>query len=293
MKKTFLCMMVIAIVCASCEKSMLHEDESGNTGKKKSITFKMKGGFGTPQRRANGSGQRLSTQVKGSAMTDVWVLDYVNGELKQKVHQGDNTASDFGSPTLSLSMGNHELYFVCSMGGTPTLNVDEHKITWGIPRDTFWKKITKNIKTNTAGNMTITLDRVATRLSANIEDALPVGLAKVEITPTKWYYGLNYFTGNGTDMKSDVFTINVPTSYAGRTNTRVYIFGLAQDEEFATNATITAKEDNGNVLATQTITGAPMQKNRSTDYTGTLFLSDNSLGLSINDEWNTAWNGTW
>lgn len=285
MKKTFLWVMAFVIMLTSCEKVVLDKDEL--TGKGKSITFKVKGGFDTPLSRAG------TTQVKGSTMTDVWVFDYVDGELRQQVHQSDNSASDFGSPTLSLSMGSHELYFVCSMGGTPTLNTGNHKITWGIPRDTFWKKITKNVTTNTAGSTTVTLDRVATRLSANIEDALPVGLARVEIAPSKWYYGLDYFTGNGTDEKSEVLSISIPSDYAGRTNTRVYVFGLAQASEFTTNATITAKDNNGNVIVAQSITGAPMQKNRSTDYTGTLFLSDNSLGMILNDEWNTAWNGRW
>lgn len=291
MKKTFLATMAIAIACASCEKASFDDEGNGDNGKRKSITFKVKGSFETPQSR--GSGQNLASLVNGSDMTDVWVLDYVDGVLKQKVHQGDNRAGDFGSPTLSLSIGLHELYFVCSKGGAPVLDTENHKITWGIPRDTFWKKLTKNVTANTASTATITLDRSATRLSVNIEDALPAGLSKMEITPSKWYYGLDYMTGNGTDEKSDVFTINVPGSYTGRTNTKFYIFGLAQAEEFITNATIIAKDGNGSVIATQTITGAPMQKNRSTDYTGTLFISENSLGMMLNEEWNTAWNGTW
>lgn len=36
-----------------------------------------------------------------------------------------------------------------------------------------------------------------------------------------------------------------------------------------------------------------MQRNRSTDYTGTLFLSENVLGVTLNDEWEEVWTGRW
>ena len=287
MKKT-----VFAVACAAtvllvgCEKLEMPEtqQEEQVSEKTRDVTFKVKGDFESMTR---------ATAVNGSSMTDVLVLDYVGGELVQQVHQGDNTAADFGSPTLSLAMGSHELYFVCSMGSGAVVNTEAHKVTWSIPRDTFWKKVTKSVTANTGGSATVTLDRVSTRLTVNIEDAIPVGTAKLEIQPSTWYYGVDYLTGNGTDTKSDAFTITIPSSYAGRTNTQVGIYGMALATEFTTNVTLTVKDDDNNVLATETITGAPMQKNRSTDYTGTLFLSENVYGMSVNDEWGTAYNGSW
>lgn len=286
MRKIFvLGMAVITIAFASCEK-MVNESDLTDEAKKR-ITFNVKGNFKPLQTRVG------ATQISSSAMTDVWVFDYVDGKLVQQVHQGDKTASNFGSPTLSLSLGNHELYFVCSAGGSPILNVEAHKISWDIPRDTFWKKLTKKITSRTAEKSSLMLDRIATRLSVNIEDALPSHIAKVEIDPTKWYYGLDYLTGNGTEEKNSTLTITIPVEYIGCTNTNVHIFGLSQATEFVTNATITAKDASGATITTQTINNAPMQRNRSTDYTGTMFTSDQSTELSLNTDWDTPWMGTW
>lgn len=290
MRKTFIgAVCATALLLAGCEKLELpSENEDGGASeivtKTKEVTFKVKGGFDQAMTRA--------TAVGESGMADLWVLDYQDGALVQTVHQA-STDEGFGSPTLSLTMGSHSLYFACSAGGSPMLNTDAHKIVWGVPRDTFWKKLTKNVTNSTGSTATVTLERVATRLKVNIEDAIPEGTAAISLTPTKWYYGLDYLTGVGTDTKSEAFTISIPSSYAGRTNTKVGILGMAQESEFTTNVTLTAKDGSENVLATETITGAPMQKNRSTDYTGTLFLSENVLGVSVEDEWGSPYQGTW
>ena len=47
----------------------------------------------------------------GKDMTDVWVLDYMDGTLMQTVHQV-STDDDFGQPVMTLALGEHHLYFV-------------------------------------------------------------------------------------------------------------------------------------------------------------------------------------
>lgn len=281
MKKNFLWVAALAtLALMGCERLDFRDQKETVD-----VTFRVEGDF---------SAQKLTraTGVRETTMTDLWVFDYVEGELVQTIHQ-ESVDEDFGVPTLPLSMGSHDLYFVCSAGGTPTLNTDAHKLTWAVPRDTFWKKLTKNISSNTEGTATVTLDRITTRLTVNIEDAIPTGMAKLEIQPSTWYYGLDYLTGNGTDTRSQAFTITIPASYAGRTNTKVGIYGMALASEFTTNVTLTAKDGDDNLMATETITAAPMQKNRSTDYTGTLFLSQNGYTVNINDEWEQAYEASW
>ena len=84
----------------------------------------------------------------GKDMTDVWVLDYVNGELKQQMHQSSGDV-DFGQPTLNLAIGEHHIYFVASRGASPTLDTDAHTLIFASVRDTFWKDYALNISNGT------------------------------------------------------------------------------------------------------------------------------------------------
>lgn len=154
--KVWMLVLAAGMVLTGCEKVDLSELEELN---KKSVKFTVKGGFTQQMTRA--------TAASESQMTDLWVLDYMDGALVQQVHQA-STEANFGSPTLSLKMGQHELYFVASMGGTPVVSTEGHSITWAIPRDTFWKKLSKNVTANTGATATVTLERVATRLRVNI-----------------------------------------------------------------------------------------------------------------------------
>ena len=62
-------------------------------------------------------------EADGKAMTDIWILDYMDGNLVQQVHQDDNTADDFGKPTITLSFGSHHLYFIVTRGVDAILNI--------------------------------------------------------------------------------------------------------------------------------------------------------------------------
>ena len=57
--------------------------------------------------------------------------------------------------------------------------------------------------------------------------------------------------------------------------------------------TVTAKDADGGVLGTATITGAPFKRNRSTEYSGSLFGSAGSMDVSLNVEWESPKMGTW
>ena len=202
MKKVLL----LAVVClglTACEKSYVEngsdetaaygEDEDCDDGetvaKSKKFTFTLKGDFGDEWKAV---GSRAYLAADGKDLTDVWVLDYVGGELVQQIHQDDNTAEDFGKPVLQLAYGEHHVYFVASRGATPTLNTTAGTITWAKPSDTFYKDYEVNVVATSNGNRAVTLDRVATKLKLTITDEIPATCAEVGVTPATWYYGWNY-----------------------------------------------------------------------------------------------------
>ena len=156
---------ILAAIFAACN----NENSSVLDGSPVKMTFAINGDFTlTPHDFTR------SLTADGKDMTDVWVLDYIDGTLVQQLHQSDNTAADFGTPTLNLTIGTHHIYFVASRSLASTLNTDDHTLTFGTVRDTFWKDYAVTITSGTASSSrSVTLDRVVTKLKVVFSDAIP------------------------------------------------------------------------------------------------------------------------
>jgi hypothetical protein len=69
--------------------------------------------------------------------------------------------------------------------------------------------------------------------------------------------------------------------------------GISAKNEWTTNVAISAKDADGNVMASVAITGAPFKANRATEYSGRLFGEDAGMTVSLSEEWESAHVGTW
>ena len=285
--KRYIYIIMVAATMAACSNS---DDElSVGDGLPVAITFAISGDFTLTSRDFT-----RSLTADGKDMTDVWVLDYVGGELKQQLHQTSDDA-DFGSPTMDLSLGTHHIYFIASRGAGAVLNTTTHVLTFTSVRDTFWKNYEITISGGTSsGNRSVTLDRVVTKLKVIFSDAIPTGAATFNVTPATWYYGFNYQTGNPTAAaNSQTTTISIPSSEIGVVNEAVSIFGFSSATEWTTNISINCKAANNDVLGSATITAAPFVRNRVSEYTGQLFGDSGSMTLSLNATWDDSYTGTW
>ena len=223
-----------------------------------------------------------SLTADGKDMTDVWVLDYVDGTLVQQLHQSDNTATDFGTPTLNLSIGTHHIYFIASRGVDAVLNTTTHVLTFTSVRDTFWKDYEITISGGTSsGNRSVTLDRIVTKLKLTFTDALPEG-------------AVDYTTGEPSEATANgTITVNIPSSEIGVVNEAVSIFGFSSATEWTTNIAINCKSASDAVLGSATIISAPFVRNRVSEYTGQLFGDNGGMTLSLNATWDDSYTGTW
>ena len=277
---------ILAALFAACN----NENSSVLDGSPVKMTFAISGDFTLTSHDFT-----RSLTADGKDMTDVWVLDYVDGTLVQQLHQSDNTAADFGTPALNLSIGTHHIYFVASRGFAATLNTDDHTLTFGTVRDTFWKDYAITITSGTASSSrSVTLDRVVTKLKVVFSDAIPAGATTFNITPATWYYGINYTTGEPISATpSQPITVNIPSSEIGVVNEAVSIFGFSSATEWTTNIAINCKAANNDVLGSATITSAPFVRNRVSEYTGPLFGDSGAMTLSLNATWDDSYTGTW
>lgn len=284
MKKLFFAMAAGAIL-SSCENQI---DVMNDGQSVKCVTFTVQGDFDV----ANTTFTRSLT-ADGKEMTDVWVLDYVNGSLVQQVHQSGSD-SDFGQPTLTLTYGSHHLYFIASRGQSPTLNTDEHTLTFGRVLDTFYKDLSLNVAASSNSSQSVTLNRIATKLRLVFTDAIPEGAATFIVTPGSWYYGFDYLTGNPTAAAlNQAITVNIPASEIGVSNLAVSIYGFSATNEWSTSIAVQCKSVTDGVLGSASIANAPFKQNRITELSGPLFSSGSVMSMSLSSDWLESETATW
>ena len=218
-----------------------------------------------------------------SQMTDLWLFDYLDGNLVQTKHQ-QSTDEGFGSVAVTADTGEHTFCFVASRGTNPT--VTDNEITWEKPSDTFWQKVTMAVTPQTATAQSVELQRVATRLRISVTDEVPATLSKLTITADTWHCGLDALTGNPTAATERQTTINVPASYQGTTGQlTASIFGLCGDD-YTTNVIVTALDANSQTIASVSLEDVLMCRNTTTQYSGPLFTRKPTFSLTAADAWN-------
>ena len=280
MKKVFL-LVLAAAMFAGCKNNMTDFEVA-----EKRVTFNIEGNWNSPVFT------RGSLSADGKEMTDLWLFDYVDGQLVQTIHQSSADAA-FGTPSVALSYGQHTVYFVVSRGDSPSVN--GHVITWDSVRDTFWKSLSVTVGGGSAASYSVTCDRVVTKLKVTVNDQVPAGTNAIVIMPAQWYYGLDYLTGQPAAMcENEERSISVPSSYAGTTGQlAVSIFGFSTAAEWTTPLTISARDADNDIIGMVEISDAPFMANRATEYSGTLFTTGSTFTISLNDEWNEPWTGSW
>ena len=286
MKNYIITALAVAAILTACNSDDMHEADAMSTT---TITFSMTGDF---QLKAHDFTRSL--EADGKTMTDVWVLDYVAGELKQQLHQtSDDT--DFGSPTMDLSLGTHHIYFIASRGDGASLNTTTHTLIFTSVRDTFWKDYEITISGGTSsGNRSVVLDRIVTKLKLTFTDAIPEGAATFNVTPATWNYGISYTTGEPSEATANgTISVNIPSSEIGVVNETVSIFGFSGTTEWTTDIAINCKNNDDKVLGSATIAAAPFVRNRVSEYTGPLFGDNGSMTLSLNAAWDDSYQGSW
>lgn len=234
-----------------------------------------------------------SLEADGKSMTDLWVLDYIGTTIAQQIHQV-STDEDFGKPTLNLSVGNHHIYFIASRGSGATLSTENHTITFTRVLDTFYKDYEINVTATSNGSRSVTLDRIVTKLTTVITDAIPEDAATFNITPEAWHYGIDYTTGLPISATaSQAITINIPSSEIGFTNEHLSIFGFSTEDEWTTNLTLNCKKADGTILGSAVLANVPLKRNRITEYTGPLFSSSGATTVGLSTDWLDNYASTW
>ena len=277
-------MMAIALglMVAACNS----EQSKSETTPTKPITFRVDGDF------TFHSFTRALT-ADGKDMTDLWILDYMDGSLHAQFHQS-STDADFGQPTLDIDYGSHTLYFVASRGAGAAVDTDAHTITFARVLDTFWQTCTITVSASSANSRTVSLDRVVTKLRLQFTDAIPSGTATINITPATWYYGIDYLDGSPVASTSgQAISVNIPASDIGFTGEVINIFGFSSAAEWTTNVSVNSKNSAGDIIGQAEIIAAPLRRNRVTEFSGPLYDKTRAMTITLNASWDDPYTATW
>lgn len=216
------------------------------------------------------------------SLTDLWVFDYVGGVLQSTNHQSSSDAA-FGSPSLDLEYGSHTLYFVASRGADPS--VSGQVITWSSVRDTFWSSLSLDVEPMTATSQSVALSRVVARLRIVMTDAVPTGAAKLNVTPSQWYLGLDYTTGEPSSPSSPSLGVSIPSSYIGTTSLNASFYTVSTAAMWQTDVEVAITSANDAVLGSVLLPDVPLQRNHVTNYQGSVMSSGRSVTVTSDDEW--------
>lgn len=280
--KKLLMAIALCLMTAACNSE---QSEPETATPSKAITFDCLGDF-------TFHSFTRSLTADGKDMTDLWILDYMDGSLHAQFHQS-STDADFGSPTLDLDYGTHMLYFVASRGAGASVDTDAHTITFTKILDTFWQTCTIAVSASSANSRTVSLDRVVTKLRLQFTDAIPSGTATINITPATWYYGIDYLDGSPTDAAtSQMITINIPASSIGQTES-ANIYGFSATTEWTTNISVNSKNSSGDIIGQAEIIAAPLRRNRVTEFSGPLYDKTRAMTMTLNSTWEDSYSGTW
>lgn len=267
MKRICLLLGVMAALFASCEKMSVADTDTSMESGKKEITFNL-----------SWSQQLVRSTLESENITDVYILDYINGELSQSVHKVSSDG-DFSSPTLTLDYGVHELRFIATRA---IGEISNGIYTTAKVLPTFTNATTLTIAAGSSKNVSVQLGRNVCNLQIVRTDNIPSNFKTLKVEFDDWYNSCNIYDDfYGSQSAEESRTLDLANNATGGT---FYSF-CPSGEEWTTKVTLTAFATDNSMISTVSIPDVTMKINRKTVLTGEFFGRSGGFGLSLNTEW--------
>lgn len=251
---------------------------------------------------------RAALTANGKQLTDLYILDYdkTTGKLLQVLHQ-TSTATDFAEPDLTLDYGEHLLKVVATRSTEPTL-WDAQKISWQVEpniltpitatqpvmltsaktSDTFGAEKEVSVGIGKATTVSIALDRLVAKLVVNSTDAFPDDATTIALDLQE-YRTLSWATMDVIEPVKNQRLTDV-SSLRGTTGTVLSFFMLAPKDGYTTDITLTMNRAEGTPYSTITVPGVPLERNKVTTVTGSIYGHEQGVQVSVNDAWSETTN---
>lgn len=247
---------------------------------------------------------RAALSANGKTLTDLYILDYdkASGKLLQVLHQ-TSTATDFAEPDLTLDYGEHVLKVVATRSDNPTL-IDATSAPWTVTANVLtsvsaaapvaWTSdktsdsfgAMKEIAVGVGDMQTvdITLERLVAKLVINSTDYFPTDASTISVALDEYkIFSFTNFLVIDCAKNQRVTDVSV---LAGTTGTVINYFMLVPENGYTTDVTFTTNSTTGKPYSTITVPNVPLERNKVTTITGSLYNHKKGLSIKVNDEWN-------
>lgn len=283
MKKILFLCALAALTLVSCKT----KDEPENL-QKQQVTFKVTAfeqstePMGSPRKTPQAT---ILDDEGGVALTDLYVFDGTT----QLAHQ-TNDDQNFGTVTLDLTHGNHNLSFICTR--STGISVENGVMTFTGIRPTFGKLLALNVSSSTPAQ-NLELDRITGMLYITINDEFPATANQIEFIMATKYSQINVTNllgVNGTEWSQKVSC----TGKVGQSGVQYNFSTICPSltEEYTSDLTINIYNSLNAVIYSVTIEDVRFAANTKTLLSGNLFTTP-SASVSVNHTWNTNIVGTW
>ncbi len=223
----------------------------------------------------------------GVALTDLYIFDG-STQVAHQVYDDDHDA--FGTVTLDLTHGNHNLSFICTR--STGISVENGVMTFSGIRPTFGKLLALNVSSSTPAQ-NLELDRITGMLYVTINDEFPATANQIEFVLENKYNQINVASLLG--VNGDEWSQKVScTAKVGQSGVQYNFSTICPSltEEYTSDLTINVYNSLNAVIYSVTIEDVRFAANTKTLLSGNLFTTP-SASVSVNHTWNTNIVGTW
>ena len=278
--------MASALLCGSCERAEnVPEMENSNENSRKTMVFMPFFGLdaGISSWTAEDGMKRRASRANMADYADsLLCVDYMDGVAKQKICRPAEEPF-----SLTMDYGLHELRF---LGHSSTdWQVDEAKGVFrtGKVTETFLKCVPMEVDEDTDEKLTLQMDRVVAKLTLMILDAIPEGVARIELTVGGHMAALDMDTGLGVAEEKEDFSIgwDLNGGYVGEKGLKFSVFSFCEENEFEVSLRVVARDAEGKVLEDRMASGIPLLKNRCTVAKGRIFSYEGGVTFSEPGDW--------
>lgn len=250
---------------SSCERADLQQQQSEQSTATKQVQFVMKGLQVDYVTRAT---------LQSESITDLYIWE---GTTLLKHQQ--STDSDFGTPTVTLTIGAHDLTFVASKADGQSWANGMWQCTK--VKDTYGAMLAYTVSKSSSSKQ-VELKRLNGKVMWTIEDAMPSDAKQITISIPQCFAldaSLNGASQSVYESKIDV------SGYAGTTGTAVSLMVLPENhaEGSSVNATI-AVSNATTALCTYT-NAVTIKANQVCNIHGSFFSNATALSFSLSNAW--------
>ena len=220
----------------------------------------------------------------GTALTDIYVFD--GGA--QVLHQTSDM-EEFGTFTLNLTHGNHNLSFIATR--STGISIEGSTMTMETVRSTFGSLLSLNVGTSTPAQ-DITLQRITGKMTITITDAFPSNANEIEFVINPRYNDLDVTTLCATNAQEVTQRVSC-ASKVGKENQSFTFTLLAPSltEEYTADVTINVYDSNSTLIHAVSIADVRLAANTQTLLSGKLFRGTDAA-LSVDHSWKSDIVGT-